>query len=145
MNILITIVILVIILIVYASYKDAKSRNLFLERYNQFLLENEGVEIFCYTNRAIFCDEIESLVIPHIDGRLQIIKMVGKEPQTSLDKEFISYMLHNIRNVGFPNIMRIHNGKVADVSLHKTIYDALNNGKSELLAGFIEDKLKELR
>ncbi|WP_426360128.1 hypothetical protein ACPUVO_07870 [Pseudocolwellia sp. HL-MZ19] len=145
MQILTVTLITIFILIVVAFIKDSKARKKFNIQYQEYLQNNEGLEVFCYTNRLKFCSIIETHLIPKIDKSVRIIKLEGKEPQTDLNKEFISYALHNIKEVGFPNIMKIVNGSLIDFSLHKTIYDCINNDNVEVIPKLINDKLNKLR
>ena len=140
------ILIIAFILFSWLSYlgwlSDKKQQK---ERFEAFLLSNNGIELFCYTNRKRFCEVIEEEIIPSLDKSINIVKLNGKEPQTELDKEMISYALYRIKNIGFPNVMKIVNGKLIDLSMHKEVYDCINNGKSENLAGIVSSKFKEIR
>lgn len=135
----------IIFLIVIATISDWRSRKKFSQEYLQFLNDNEGLEIFCYTNRLKFLSVIETTVIPQLDENIYIIKLKGKEPQTDLDPNFVSHILNNIKEVGFPNVMKIVNGSVIDFSLHKPIYDAINNGNYSQISILINEKLNKLR
>jgi hypothetical protein len=134
-----------IILILIASYQSHRERNKFLEKYKEFLNKNEGQEFFCYTNRKDFVEVIEEQLIPKLDSRIKIIKLEGKDPITYLNREFISYTLNRLINIGFPNVMKITHGVVKDISLHNEIYNAINNKKFSDLQPLIEDALSSLR
>jgi len=139
------IVITIFVLIVIASVKTTKAHQKFIEEYNAFLVDNEGVEIFCYTNRLKFCHVIETQLVPTLDKHIYVIKLIGKVPKSQLNERFISYALSNLKEIGFPNVMRIVDGRIIDLSLRKTIYDAINNNNINLLPSFVNEKLKTLR
>jgi hypothetical protein len=145
MNIVTIVVASIFILIVIASIKSSKARRKFDSQYQEFLSENEGLEIFCYTNRLKFCSVIETELIPKLDENIHVIKLEGKEPKTSLDVRFISHALYNIKEVGFPNTMKIVNGTFIDYSLHKPVYDAINNNNLSILPTLVNEKLNKLR
>lgn len=136
---------LIITLVVIASVKGAQKRQRLNEEYQEFLKQHDGLEIFCYTNRLKSCGVIESELIPKLDKHVHIIKLIGKEPQTELDMKHISRALYSVKEIGFPSIMKIVNGRVIDLSLHKAIYDAINNQKVDVLPSLVNRKLEELR
>ena len=72
MYIFLFIVITVFVLIALASAKAkaTKAHQKFIEEYNVFLADNEGLEIFCYTNRLKFCDAIEAQLVPTLDEHI---------------------------------------------------------------------------
>ncbi len=145
MYIFLIIVITVFVLIAIASAKATKAHQKFIEEYNVFLADNEGLEVFCYTNRLKFCDAIEDQLVPTLDEHIHVIKLIGKVPQTQLNERFISHALCNLKEVGFPNVMKVADGKFIDLSLHKPIYDAINNNNINLLPSLVHEKLKKLR
>jgi hypothetical protein len=55
-----------------------------------------------------------------------VIFLNGKIPKSNFPEKFISRMLYRIDNIGFPNIMKIVDGKVIDISLKKEFYKELN-------------------
>lgn len=136
---------LIVILVIIASNQSKRERNKFLERYQEFLNQNEGQEFFCYTNRKEFVDVIEQQLITKLDSTIKIIKLEGKDPITDLNREFISYALNRLINIGFPNVMKINNGVVEDISLHNEIYNAINNKKFGELQPLVENALLKLR
>jgi hypothetical protein len=145
MFIFLIIVITVFVLIAVASAKAAKAHQKFVEEYNEFLANNEGLEVFCYTNRLKFCDVIEAQLVPTLDKHIHVIKLIGKVPQTQLNERFISHALCKLKEVGFPNVMRVVDGRFVDLSLHKPVYDAINNKNNALLPSLVHEKLKKLR
>ncbi len=145
MYLFLIILIIVFVLIAIASAKATKAHQKFIEEYNEFLEGNEGLEIFCYTNRLKFCDAIEAQLIPTLNENIHVIKLIGKIPQTQLNESFISHALCNLKEVGFPNVMRVVDGKFIDLSLHKPIYDVINNNNINLLPSLVHEKLKRLR
>ena len=108
-------------------------------------MQNEGLEFFCYTNRLKFCEAIEDKLVPSLDEHIHVIKLIGKEPETHFNRRFISHALYNLKEVGFPNVMKIVDGRFVDFSLHKPIYDAINNGNTNLLPSLVHEKLTKLR
>jgi hypothetical protein len=135
----------IVILVIIASNQSKRERNKFLERYQEFLNQNEGQEFFCYTNRKEFVDVIEQQLIPKLDSTIKIIKLEGKDPITDLNREFISYALNRLTNIGFPNVMKISHGVVEDISLHNEIYNAINTKKFGELQPLVENALLKLR
>lgn len=132
-------------LIFIANYRYKKSQELFKQEYKEFLLANEGLELFCYTSRSTFCDYIESNILPNLDPAIRVIKMEGRNPITDLPAKFISYGLHNLEYPGFPNLMKIKSGSLKDISLHNQIYNAINNKKYDEITDIIENTLIQLR
>ena len=104
---------LIVILVIIASNQSKRERTKFLQRYQEFLNQNEGLE--------------------------------GKDPITDINREFISYALNRLINIGFPNVMKISNGVVEDISLHNEIYNAINNKKFGELQPLVENALSNLR
>ena len=49
-----------------------------------------------------------------------------KTPKSSFPKHFVSHILYQIQQVGFPNIMKVVNGEIYDTSLHHELYNAIN-------------------
>jgi len=136
----------IIILFLGASaYSNSQAQKRFDIEYSEFLSNNEGIELFCYTNREKFLYIIENDILPYLDESINIIKLVGKEPVTSLDVKFISQALYKIENIGFPNVMKVVNGELLDISLHCEIYNAINNGKSDELIELVYTKFEMLR
>jgi hypothetical protein len=132
-------------LIFIVNYRYKKAQKLFKQEYREFLLINEGLELFCYTSRSTFCDYIESNILPNLDPAIRVIKMEGKNPITNLPVKFISYALYHLEHPGFPNLMKIKNGAMKDISLHNPIYNAINNKKYEEITDTIQNTLIRLR
>ena len=131
--------------VIYMTVVDGKKRRQFEKDYLAFVQDNEGLELFCYTNRAKFCSVIESKIIPQLADGVSIIKLSGKEPETELSKEYISYTLNNLKEIGFPNVMTFSGGSVYDISLHKRIYDSINNNRTDELPQIVKTAFVELR
>jgi hypothetical protein len=138
----ISIILLFFFVVGYSNYKDKKQFEL---EYSEFLSKNEGMELFCYTNREKFEKVIETKILPSLDESIHVVKLIGKEATTNLDKKYISHALYRIKNIGFPNVMRVVNGQLLDVSLHSEIYNSINNEKSEELVGLVNSKIELLR
>ena len=136
---------MVLVLIVFLVITKAKSNEEYRVEYSEFLSKYEGLEFFCYTNREKFQDIIEEKILPNLNKSIHIIKLVGKEPNTNLDKRFISHALYRLNNIGFPNVMKIVNGQFLDISLHNEIYNCINNKKEYELENLVNEKLEILR
>lgn len=124
---------LMLVLALVAGLFPSKRAAKFKSDYALFLSQHEGQEFFCYTNRKNSVNEVESYILPELDDSIKIIKLEGKEPHTDLDHRFISHALHNLKNVGFPNILKIVNAEMHDYSIHKQVYSAISQGNPEKL------------
>jgi len=113
--------------------------------YNAWLAKHEGDEFFCYTNRNKSVVEVEKYILPVIGDSVYVVKLVGKDPHTELDQEFVSHALNNLNNVGFPNVMKIIGGRMHDISIRKPTYNAINQGKSSCLPSLYLEALSTIR
>ena len=126
----------------FIYFEDKKIKKAFKKK----LLEHEGLEIFTYTSRKKSKDTIENYILPKLPQDLHIVYLNGRAPVTSLDTKFISQVLGQIKNIGFPNIVKISGGKLKDVSIKKEFYAALNKGNNiELVVELIKRELEILR
>lgn len=115
-------------------------------KYASFLSENEAAEFFCYTNRKNSSHYVNTRILPELDKNIHIILLNGKTPVSEFDEKYISQMLYNIEDVGFPNLMKIAKGKVFDISLHDELYNTINQDKpAEEFMAILNQKLGELR
>lgn len=135
----------ILMLIGWGIHSSNKVERKFEKEYAEFLSENEGLEIFCYTNRDKFQNIIESKLLPDLDKTINVIKLIGKKPKTKLEQRFISRTLYSIKNVGFPNVMKIVDGQVLDISLHSEIYNSINNGAPEKMIELVNINMERLR
>jgi len=126
---------------IFPSKTDIK----FKEDYAAWLRKHEGEEFFCYTSRRNSVDEVEKHIIPILESSIHVVKLIGKETQTNLNDQFISYSLYNLKHVGFPNLMKVVDGKMYDYSLHSPFYGLLNQCKLTELPKLISNGLKTLR
>ena len=118
----------------------------FERRYAAFLAQNEGAEFFCYTNRMNSWPFVEAHILPVLDSRIHIVQLEGRMPVSTFNEAYISHMLHNIQQVGFPNVMKIVNSRVVDRSLHDELYTIVNQKRSpDLFVQVIEEQLTQLR
>ena len=118
----------------------------FRRRYATFLVQNEGAEFFCYTNRANSQLFVKEHILPALDPQVHIIHLQGNKPISSFDEVYISHMLHSIEQVGFPSVMKIVNGRVFDRSLHHELYTIVNQKQSPtLFVETMEEQLTQLR
>ena len=134
-----------LVLVIFLTYSGAQANKKFKLEHSEFLSKHEGLEVFCYTNREKFQNIIEEELLPNLDESISIVKLIGKEPNTNLDKRFISYALYRLNNIGFPNVMKIVNGQFLDISLHNEIYNGINNKKQKELVSLVNEKLEILR
>ena len=101
---------------VVASWVNKKKLK---QQYKTFLKANDEVVFFCYSDRRNKHAWVEQHILPHLDPNLNVILVQGSDTKSDFDKRCISYMLDNVKNKDCPNLMRISNGKVIDVSLVK--------------------------
>ena len=87
------------------------------QRYRMFLESNDELVFFCYTDRRNKHDWVEQNILPHLDSALNFIFVEENEPKSDFDPRCIAVMLDNVTNGGCPNLMRITNGNVLDISL----------------------------
>lgn len=113
--------------------------------YASWLRAHEGEEFFCYTNRKNSVEEVERYMVPALEHSVHIIKLIGKNPQSDMDEQFLSHSLYNLENVGFPNVMKIVNGKMHDRSIHTPVYNAIGQGQPEELNKLVLKAFVELR
>ena len=59
-----------------------------------------------------------------------MVLLEGKKPITDIDGRFVSEVLYRIKGIGFPNLVKIENSKIYDVSIKKELYKAHNQGRS---------------
>ncbi|MET4084249.1 hypothetical protein ABIB40_004225 [Pedobacter sp. UYP30] len=108
------------------------------KEYQEFLNNNNGRKFFCYTSRKHVFDFVENSLLPSIANDINVIFLHGKIPKSNFPERFISRMLYRINNIGFPNIMKIVDGKVIDISLKKEFYEELNkDAKVSRITNFI--------
>jgi hypothetical protein len=72
----ISIILIFFFVVGYSNYKDRKQFEL---EYSEFLSKNEGMELFCYTNREKFENVIETKILPSLDESIHVVKLIGKE------------------------------------------------------------------
>lgn len=118
-------IVLIPILLIFLPFMTFKNRKSDKE-YQEFLNNNNGKKFFCYTSRKYVCDFVEDRILPLMDEDINVIFLNGKIPKSNFPERFISRMLYRIDNVGFPNIMKIADGKVIDISIKKEFYKELN-------------------
>lgn len=135
---------LILIFVVFIKLFPSKVDKQFQVDYAEFLKKHDGYVFFCYTNRKVSVDAIEKNVLPNLDKAVHVIKLVNKSPQSKFDERFISNALNNLKNVGFPNVMKIVNNEIIDYSLHNQVYDAVNQKNELTLAQIIADGLRKL-
>ena len=131
---LIFILILPIMVIFYPITFYQKAQ--FEKKYSEFLIENNGVNFFCYNNRKNSKEHIEKTIIPKLNNQVEIVFLNGKKVESNYSQEFISQALYRLKNYNrFPHLMKIREGKLIDKTLNNPFYNFLNSTKtrSELL------------
>lgn len=107
-------------------------RKKFEEKYAEFLIENNGLNFFCYNNRKNSKDFIENNILPNLIEEIDIVFLNGKYVESEYPAEFISQALRMLNNYKrFPHLMKIRNGKLIDKSINNLFYNILNLHKSE--------------
>ena len=126
-------------LVVFDAYRERK-------KYQRFLRELEGTEFFCYTNRKNGEQFVKEEILPKLDPNMQVIHLRGRKAVSELEEKYISQALYNVKQVGFPNVMKVVRGKMLDVSLHNDFYNVINQGKTadDFLA-ILNERVTELR
>jgi hypothetical protein len=121
---------IILILSALISYLISKTSTNYADEYRvkfaNFLSLNDGKKFFCYTSRNNSKEIIESQILSQLDKDISIIFLDGKKPISEYPVQSISWILYRIKNIGFPNIMKIENGKVIDISLKREFYHAIN-------------------
>nr|CAP48542.1 putative integron gene cassette protein [uncultured bacterium] len=139
----IIVVFLVIMGLVSLFIKEDKR---FTEEYGDFIKEHEGAEFFCYTNRKNSKHFVEKYILSALEPKINVIYLEGKKPQSQFNEQVISHMLYNINQIGFPNVMKIKEGQVVDLSLHKELYNTINQKRSpDIFLSILNEKLKNLK
>ena len=121
-------------------------RKRFQQDYVDYLKQHEGTEFFCYTNRRNSRSFVEEHILPALAPNIRVIYLEGREPISQYNKRYISRALYSIRQKGFPNVMKIKDGRVVDRSLHNELYNVINQKKNP--NDFLEalhEKLEKLR
>jgi len=113
--------------------------------YLEFLKAHDGEVFFCYTNRKNSVDIVEKYILPELDKSINVIKLNNKIPHTKLNERYISYALSHLKNVGFPNVMKISNEEMLDHSMHNQVYNAINQGKLSKLIQITQGGLVRLK
>lgn len=114
--------------------------------FRQFLRQHEGVEFFCYTNRKNSYSFVEEEILPYLDPDIKIIHLEGRTPISQYNEQYISRILHNLKQIGFPNVMKINSGKVMDLSLHHELYETINQRKpASHFLRILDERIQELR
>ena len=126
---------LIIPSILWLKHLSKKATQAFLAEYQTFLNENEGQEFFCYTSRKNSKNWIEQELLPKLKDDIEIIFLDGRTPISKSPQKFISHSLYRIESIGFPNVMKVVNGKMLDSSLHNELYQVINQrlSTSELI------------
>jgi len=103
----------------------------FKKRYTKYLPKIEGKNFFIYNNRKNSTLFIENNLIPHLNKDVEVIFLDGEYPKSTFSREFISHMLHDLKNYKkFPHLMKVRNGEVLDQSVNNELYNTLNQGKA---------------
>ena len=73
-------------------------RKKFEEKYAEFLIENNGLNFFCYNNRKNSKDFIENNILPNLIEEIDIVFLNGKYVESEYPAEFISQALRMLNN-----------------------------------------------
>lgn len=121
-------------------FGKSSDTNAFTEEYNNYLTSIEGTKFICYTTRKNTQAFFEERVKPYLPAGVHVILLEGKKPKSAFTAKYISYMLYHIRDKkGFPNMMKVQDGIVTDVSLKTEFYKAMQDGNTALLTKRIND------
>ncbi len=132
---------IIIILLPFIHIANIKEK----QEYQNFLVQNEGKKSFCYTSKKKSRTIIESIILPQLDPDIHIILLDGKKPVSAYPQSHISCVLYSIKHLGFPNIMKIENGKVLDISLKKEFYkELIINPALPKFIELVKSKIEEL-
>ena len=117
------------ILIILTSF-DYFHRKKLKIKYAEFLIENDGVNFFCYNNRKKSKEHIEKHIIPNLDKGVLIVYLNGKKLEVENNSGFISSALYSLKNYNkFPHLMKIRNGNLFDISINNRFYNMLNQNR----------------
>ncbi len=87
-------------------------RKRFEKKYANFLIENNGVNFFCYNYRKKSKKYIVQNIIPNLNEEIEIVYLNGKKVVSKYSVEFISQALYRFKKYNrFPQLMKIRNGK----------------------------------
>jgi hypothetical protein len=118
----------------------------FKQRYKAFLKANDEMVFFCYSDLRDRHEWIEAHILKQLDPVLNIIFVEGNVPRSEFDNRCVSYMLDHVKNKGCPNLLRISNGQVFDISLQKDMENVFNdNADPAAYLQSIHQKLKIIR
>lgn len=107
-------------------------RKKFKKKYSNFLNENHGKNFFCYNNRKNSKEYIEEIILPNLNGEIEIVYLNGKKIESEYNSEFISEALYGLKYYNkFPHLIKIRNGKIIDTSINNPFYGVLNMNKSK--------------
>ncbi len=104
----------------------------FNKGYLMYLQSIEGTMFFCYNNRKTSIHFIEQEIIPKLSPEIKIIFVNGRKLQTEYNTGYLSHALYQIkRTVGFPYLLKVVDGKMADYSINKELFDIINKRKNK--------------
>ncbi|NRA68969.1 MAG: hypothetical protein HRU19_31150 [Pseudobacteriovorax sp.] len=118
----------------------------FGKEFSADLVKNDGLEFFTYTSKKSSKSSIERDIIPYLPKELKVVLLEGKKPITDLDDLFVSQVLYRLKNIGFPNLVKIQDGQIHDISVKKEFYNALNQSQPmDEVVQLIYRKLEKMR
>lgn len=101
------------------------------DRHKRFLLRLGSKNFFCYNNRADCKDFIETMVIPQLPSKIEIIYLNGKIPESGYPQQDISYLLFQLKNYHrFPHLIKIRNGELIDISINNDVFNIIHHKMS---------------
>ncbi len=114
-------------------------------QYDNFLKINNGAKFFCYTSRNKTKSIIRNEILPNLPEDINIIYLEGKYPISNYNETYISRILFALHYKGFPNIIKIHNCRVVDISLKKEFNTLLKDKNNfAFFIKLINNKFKEI-
>jgi len=118
----------------------------FTQQYSEFLRDCDNVIFFCYTNRNQTHSYIEENILPHLNPTLNVIYWEGREVHSDFEPRFLTHMLYHLHNTGFPNLMRVTNRQVIDMSLQNDLQLVLDQaGEPASFVKLVHDKVEVLQ
>jgi hypothetical protein len=124
------IIILLSPLLILFSIKDYFEASAFNKKYMVFLQSIEGIEFFCYNNKANNDSYIKRNILPILSTDIKVIFLDGRVPKSDYETKFISHMLYQIKDrKGFPYLIKVSQGRLIDKSINNDFYNTKNQDK----------------
>ncbi|MFD2717630.1 hypothetical protein ACFST9_02815 [Hymenobacter monticola] len=106
----------------HAHFSDKQ----FEKDYSQFLERMAGACFFCYNSRKSSVEFARDVIVPELATSVHIVFVNGKEVEFGADSKYISRMLYDIKErKGFPYLLKIEDGQVANMSVNNQFYSIM--------------------